>query len=246
MAEQNPKFFKTEKDMRVIAEVFSPSTLDIIFSLAGKKWFNRVEHVISTGKEAHFFLATDSAGNPRGVKIYKIETSDFKNMHKYIDGDVRFKHVPHQKKDLVYEWTRKEFKNLTKATEAKVSCPIPLTFKGNVLVMSFIGEGEEASPIIKRVRIPEEEKQSIYDQIIENLAKLFYKAGLIHADLSEYNIMYKDGKVVFIDFGQAVLKNHPRAKEFFDRDIFNLQMYFQKIGIEKTREEILEDIRAKK
>ncbi len=236
-------FFKTEKDKKIFAQVFDFRTLNVIQELANKGWFYKLEHIISTGKEAHVFKAVDVNGEPRAVKIYKIETSLFKNMMKYIEGDIRFSKVKKDKQDIVFTWAKKEFKNLSKARDAGIQCPSPLAFKENVLVMKFLGN-EDAAPLLREVRLSEEEKISVYNQIIENVAKLFFKADLIHADLSEYNMIYWNEKVYFIDFGQGVLRNHPKAKEFFENDVKNLTHFFRKLGLNKNLDQVFKEIKA--
>jgi RIO kinase 1 len=55
---------------------------------------------------------------------------------------------------------------------------------------------------------------------------LYNKAGLVHADLSEFNILYGDQPYV-IDMGQSVTKDHPRALPFLMRDIRNINRFFK-------------------
>jgi RIO kinase 1 len=54
---------------------------------------------------------------------------------------------------------------------------------------------------------------------------LYKKAGLIHADLSEFNILFGDRPFV-IDMGQSVTTDHPRAFQFLKRDIANINHFF--------------------
>ena len=244
--EELKKFFQEEKLQRIYAKVFDLNTINAIYSLASKNWFDRVEFVVSTGKEAHVFKAVDKAGNARAVKIYKIETSDFKQMSQYLKGDPRFRKVKMDKRSIVFAWTKKEFKNLEKAAKARVPVPIPFAFKNNVLVMAFIGEKDQAAPLLKKVKLNQKEKEKVFEQIIDGTAKLIFKAGLVHSDLSEYNFLYWKGKVYFIDIGQAVLLSHPKAKQFFERDCRNIARYFTKIGLKKSFKEVYEAVKNKK
>jgi len=84
-------YIKEEKLKKTFAKVFDESTIMAVHKVAKKGYFNILEFVISTGKEAHVFRGQDKAGNFLAVKIYKTKTSDFKNMEKYIKGDNRFK-----------------------------------------------------------------------------------------------------------------------------------------------------------
>ena len=57
---------------------------------------------------------------------------------------------------------------------------------------------------------------------------LYNRAGLVHADLSEFNILYDEGEPVIIDMGQSVTLDHPMARKFLERDIANVAHYFKK------------------
>ncbi|PIN98627.1 MAG: serine protein kinase RIO [Candidatus Diapherotrites archaeon CG10_big_fil_rev_8_21_14_0_10_31_34] len=243
--EKQGKRFPQKKVSKTFDKVFDKETLDTIHKISTAGLFDVLEFVISTGKEAYVFRSTDKGGNFRAVKIYKTLTSDFHNMTKYIEGDKRFKNIPKEKKEIVIEWTKKEFKNLEKLSKAYASVPYPIGYKNNVLVMEFIGENGEASKTLKEAGV--KDMENAYQQIVEFIARSFYLSNLIHADLSEYNILVKNfegkEKLVVIDVGQAVLKSHPKAEEFLGRDLRNISNYFSKKGFEKSEEELRKDIR---
>jgi RIO kinase 1 len=239
MEEEFFKELKEEKIRRVFAKVFDFHTIQTVHALATKKYFDEVEFVISSGKEAVVFRARDSKNNYRAVKIYKISTSNFKHMNDYIEGDLRFKNIRKTKKDIVFAWTKKEFKNLERARKAGVRVPVPLTFLNNVLVMEFIGKNGIPAPLLKDVKIEGiNEVKKIVSKMIEWVA-LLYNAGLVHADLSEYNVLVNGEELVLIDNGQAVLLSHPRAKEFFERDVKNIANFAIKKGWNKSFNSIL-------
>ena len=72
-----------------------------------------------------------------------------------------------------------------------------------------------------------------FDQIIEMIELGYRKAGLVHADLSEFNILWLDHPII-IDVSQAVLKEHHNASRYLYRDIQNVCKYFKKLGVETT------------
>lgn len=243
--EKLKEIIKEEKTRKVFEKVFDYPTLMAVYKIAKKGYFNKLEFIISTGKEAHVFFATDKSNNPRAVKIYKTTTSDFKNMEKYIKGDHRFAAHKKTKKDVVFTWAKKEFKNLSTATEAGASVPKPLFVLENILVMEFIG-GDSPAKTLKETRPDKSELENYFEQTIDFIAKIFFTKELIHADLSEYNILVHKKKLFVIDMGQSVISTHPKAKEFFERDIKNIAIYFSKNGVETGFEELMQKVREKK
>ena len=247
MREEEPslrKYIKEESTRKTFAKVFDRSTIEAVHKLATKGYFDLLEFIISTGKEAHVFRAVDRSGNFYAVKIYKTSTSNFKHMGRYIDGDFRFRGVKKNKRDIVMAWTQKEFKNLAIMRRAGVRVPTPMAFLGNVMVMEFIGVEGKASPPVKES--PVERVEEMYDSMADFMARMVVKGEIVHADLSEFNILNKNGEIVVIDVGQAVLTSHPEAKEFFERDVANMARYFRKMGLEKSDEQFYSDIKARK
>ena len=249
LEEFDPKMLKErikrEPDRKIFEKVFDRQTIMAIHTLATKGLFDVLEYIVSTGKEAHVFAAVDVSGNTRAVKIFKKETTDFKKMIDYIKDDIRFKNLRKDRMNLVFAWTKKEYKNLLIANKAKLPVPVPLGSKENVIVMEFIGEEGKSSPRLKDYKPTKEEAQDFYEQVIDFVAKL-YLAGLVHADLSEYNILVKDGELIVIDFAQALLLNHPMAKEYYNRDIKNLANYFRKMGLGTSFDDLYDKVKARK
>ncbi len=113
--------------------------------------------------------------------------------------------------------------------------------------MEFLGENETPYPSLFEMRkdLPEiTDISELYWKIKENLRLLYRKADLVHADLSEYNIIMKYDKPYFIDMGQSVLRDHPRAGEYLERDIKNLVRFFSKYGIKESSEDVLKFVRG--
>jgi RIO kinase 1 len=82
-----------------------------------------------------------------------------------------------------------------------------------------------------------EDAQLIYEYVLSQIEKIV-KAGLVHSDLSPYNILFFN-KPYIIDFSQAVPLKHVLAKEFLRRDIKNINLYFEKLGTKVKDEEEL-------
>ncbi|MDI6888419.1 MAG: serine protein kinase RIO [Methanocellales archaeon] len=232
---------KDLEDLKIWGRVLDVPTLKTLYHLANKKVILAMGGAISTGKEAHIFHALGSRGEV-AVKIYRIATSDFKAMQDYLIGDPRFKGIKKSKKDVVIAWARKELRNLERAREAGVKVPAPIAVKRNVLVMEFIGKDGVKAPLLQEIA-REIDAQEAFDAVVDNMKLLYDKAKLVHADLSEYNIMYYDGPV-FIDMGQAVSREHPNAETFFLRDVKNVVRFFKKLGVGCSEEGVIARIKG--
>ena len=172
---------------------------------------------ISTGKEGNVFRGITPDKKFVAVKIYRTSTSTFKHISNYIVGDPRFKSIRKTRRDIVYAWTKREFKNLVRLHKAGVKAPKPIIYINNVLVMEYIGNFENAAPLLKDVSL--ENPKEIFDTLINFISKMYRKAELVHGDISAYNVLIHDNKPYLIDLGQGVLVEHPNALEFLKRDI---------------------------
>ena len=83
--------------------------------------------------------------------------------------------------------------------------------------------------------------KEFFSKTIGNMKKL-YKAGLIHSDLSPFNILNHGETPVFIDFSQATVLENSRAGEFLERDIKNVCNFFRKLGLKVDEEKSLKKI----
>ena len=239
---QKSKYLLKE-GIKIEEGVFDERTMLRLAKMFTRKIISKLDYGIATGKEADVYLA-DPGANIKAenviIKIFRIETSSFGNRTKYIIGDPRFKKLKPGIYHMVNEWCKKEYGNLRIAEGAGVRAPKPYTFNGNVLAMEFIGEEGKASPKLKD--IPLENPSETLRLILDDLKKL-YDAGLVHGDISEYNILLKNGLPYIIDFGQAVVLKHPNAMLFLERDLSNLLSFFsRKYNIEMDSEEVLRKI----
>lgn len=228
---------RTGVDRKTADEVFDRSTLFSIEKLISDRIIDYIDFPISTGKEGNVFLAITPDEQSVALKIYRISTATFKHMSEYILGDPRFQSLHKSKRDIVYAWTSKEFKNLELLQKNQIPAPIPIKKINNVLVMQFIGEQRQPAPLLKDVKLREPE--IVFDQILSYMNIMFIKSKLIHSDLSAFNILYHNDVPVLIDLGQAVLKDHPQALNFLYRDIRTIQKYFNRYKIDMPSEETI-------
>ncbi|HJM24003.1 MAG TPA: RIO1 family regulatory kinase/ATPase, partial [Candidatus Thalassarchaeum sp.] len=108
--------------------------------------------------------------------------------------------------------------------------PEPLFSLKNVLVMEFIGDDKAASPRLKDIEV--EDPRALFDELLEMLAVIWQTCDLVHADFSEYNILWLEERPWVIDVGQAVTTRHPSAKEFLVRDVTRLTEWAGRRGHE--------------
>jgi RIO kinase 1 len=161
-------------------------------------------------------------------------------MYDYIKEDARYINIKGKKRKIIFNWVQREYRNLLKAKKAKVNVPIPLCFKNNILVLEFIGKKDKIAPRLT-VEKPKNAKR-FFDKIIDNIKKL-YKAGLVHADLSAFNILNDNEEPVFIDFSQATTLNSSSAQEYLERDVRNICTFFEKLGLKLDKEKILKKVK---
>lgn len=215
---------KDADTVKVRDDVFDEVTLMALYKLVHRKLISTIGGPISTGKEANVFYG-ERDGQGIAIKIYRIQTANFKAMTEYLAGDRRFSSVRGTRKGLVFAWTKKEFSNLARAHDAGIPVPEPLAFDRNILLMTFLGQDEVPYPQLRNAEV--EDYGAVYRQVLGYVERLYREARLVHADLSEYNILYHE-KPYLIDMGQAVTLDHPRALAFLIRDIKNLNRYFSR------------------
>lgn len=230
---------KDSNERKVFEEVFDRATLLAINRLLSRGELDYLNGVVNAGKEARVYWGVAPDGSPRAVKIYLTASAEFKKRLRYVAGDRRFSKIPSTSRGIAELWVQKEFKNLQLAQQAGIRVPAPLAFNENVLVMEYIGEPPAPSPRF----VDSEVDEADYGWTMETVERLYEKAELVHADLSEYNVFKFQGKDVLFDMGSAVLTTHPEAKELLRRDVANMVRFFRRRGIyEEEAEEIVERI----
>ncbi|MBS3142471.1 serine protein kinase RIO [Candidatus Woesearchaeota archaeon] len=228
-----------KQDQKTMHNVFDEFTNRNIYKLMTEGYFKGVIGQITLGKESNVFQARKEDGSKVIVKIYRLESCDFNRMYDYIKYDPRFLKLKKVRREIIFAWTQREYRNLLKAREAGVSVPTPLTFKDNILLEEFIGDDEPA-PKLKDLR--PEDPQAFFEKVIINLKKL-YKAKLVHADLSAFNILNDNEKPVFIDFSQCTPFDNPNAKEYLLRDIKNVCIHFKKLGVQAELDAVIDTLK---
>lgn len=231
--------------------VFNTKSMLSLHRLFNKHIIEKIEFPISTGKEADVYLAL--AGNAEKVsgtrfvalKFFRVESQSFVKMNRYIVGDPRFGKVRKGRITMINTWCEKEFWNLKIAKKAGARVPVPYFASGSILAMEFIGdENGRAAPRLKEITI--DAPEAMLNEIVRQAA-LLYSVGLVHADLSEFNVLVMNGEPYLIDIGQGVTLNHPESGVFIRKDMENITRYFaSQYGTAMSAERALEIVTSKR
>lgn len=214
---------KSLEKFKIYKNVFDNFTLRTLFKLSSEGHFDDLLSPIMIGKESNVFLASKDSDEVVIVKIYRLHSCNFNKMYSYIKSDPRFQQLKNQKRQVIFKWVQREYRNLLLARE-KINVPQPIAFMNNVIVMESIGENspapqlKDATP--KNIKLFSEK---ILDSI-EQLTKL----GLVHGDLSEFNILNHKELPYLIDFSQSTSTKDPNALEYLERDLKNIVRFFKK------------------
>jgi RIO kinase 2 len=183
---------------------------------------------LGVGKEADVYDALNSNGKRIAVKFHRLGRISFRQTRRK-RGYTREHSTWLFQSHLAAE---REFQAMKIVYENDVAVPEPITQNRHVVAMGMI-EGAQLSKY-KDIGKPEK----VLKEILCNIRKAYLKAHIIHADISEYNIILQaDGHILIIDWPQAVKTDHANATELLERDIKNLLTYFsRKFKLELTEE----------
>ncbi len=228
-------------------EVFDRQNLDHIYRLMRRGRIKTVECPISTGKEANVYKVNTTEG-VSAMKVFRTSTATFGSFLDYIEGDRRFQKIDRSRRGIIYTWAKKEHLNLETMHENGLKVPKPGALFKNVLLMEYISYGGKPAPQIKFLDADLDEWEEMWVIVKDFVRKLFTDCKLVHADLSEYNILY-DGEPVFIDVGQSVDVSHPNATNLLGRDLNIISSFFHRKGVKgvseegiKLRDELIESL----
>lgn len=225
MSAQREKF-------KTMNNVFDEFTNRKLFSMEATGYFNQMMGAIALGKEANVFRGEKIDGTDVAIKIYRLEVCDFNKMYYYLASDPRYTNIKRRKREIIFTWAQREYRNLLKFRDMGIRVPTPIHFTSNILLLEFIGsDGVAASQLRRDIT----DIEHFFLRLIEYL-KIMRKNGMVHGDLSEYNLLNDNGEPVIIDCSQSTNKTDPFYEEFWERDIRNLAAFFKKhIDIDEDR-----------
>ncbi|PVV02688.1 hypothetical protein BB560_002851 [Smittium megazygosporum] len=225
----------TDRANRATTEqVLDPRTRMILFKILNQGIVYEINGSINTGKEANVYHALTGDGLHRAIKVYKTSILIFKDRDRYFTGEYRFRsgYSRHNPRKMVKLWAEKEMRNLKRIHQAGIPCPEPLTLRQHVLVMEFLGDSQGwPYPRLKDATIKPSRFPKLYFQIITYMRLMYHVCKLVHADLSEYNLLYNKSKLFVIDVSQSVEHDHPYALDFLRSDCSNINDFFRRNGV---------------
>jgi RIO kinase 2 len=188
---------------------------------------------LGVGKEADVYDALTPEGERIAVKFHRLGRISFRQTIRKRSYTMKHSASWLYQSRLAAE---KEFQALQLLFPCKVAVPKPISQNRHVIAMGMI-EGTELANW-KKLSNP----GKILKEILRNVRKAYVNAGLIHADLSEYNIILKTDKhILIIDWPQYAPRSHPNAQDLLKRDVQNILQYFRrKHKLNVTLEESLE------
>ncbi|MCL7384816.1 MAG: AarF/UbiB family protein [Thaumarchaeota archaeon] len=193
---------------------------------------------IGMGKEADVYDAISREGRRLAVKFFRIGRPSFKKYERVRESLVRV----HNYLEASIKAAQMEFKALLLLV-GKVPVPAPV-YRTRHVVVTELFEGIELASLTEL-----ENAEKVLLKIIDAI-KSAYEAGVVHRDLSAYNVLIKpDGSIMLIDWPQWVKRSHPQASLYLERDVKNILSFFARKwdvrNIPPEYEKIIEEITGK-
>jgi len=192
---------------------------------------------LGVGKESDVFDALTPNGRRVAVKFHRLGRISFRQTRRLRGYIADRRHISWLYQSRLA--AEREFEALKMVYPQGVSVPEPIGHNRHVVVMGFI-EGAEL------YRVPEvPNPDEVLDEILENVRIAYRKAGVIHADLSEFNVVLNpDFHILIIDWPQFVTVDHPNAEVLLKRDVKNILTFFRKrFNVKRDINEALESIK---
>jgi len=203
--------------------------------------------ILKTGKEADVFLVRRGIpGTDRSCLLAakRYRSSDHRMFHRdsgYLEGRrTRESRVNRAvasrstfgRQAIAGQWAAAEFTALARLCAAGAPVPYPVQILGTELLLEFIGSADgTAAPRLAETRPGPAELTGLWDQMVQALVALA-RDGLAHGDLSAYNVLVHDGRLVMIDLPQVVdVIANPRGAFFLTRDAENIGRWFGHHGL---------------
>jgi len=176
---------------------------------------------IGVGKESDVYSALTPKGEQVAVKFHRLGRTSFRQTRRVRGYIAQRHHISWLFQSRL--GAEKEFEALKLVHPFGVAVPKPISQNRHAVVMAMI-EGAELAEFND---IPHPKKT--FREILSNIRRAYVDAGVIHADLSEFNIiMQPDWHILIIDWPQYVKKDHPTAEQLLERDVLNTSRFFER------------------
>ena len=216
---------------------------------------------INDGKEATVYLCKPTAESWTSglvkhkylaAKMYKANKfrgfendRSYRNFDKFKDkrlAKVMKKKSKKGQKAFRNHWIESEWDYLNLLHDAGVNCPKPYALYDDGILMSCFLEAEVAAPRLIDCMLTNAEAEVVLNDIINDV-KLMAENNIVHGDLSAYNILFNGVQHCIIDIPQAVdIRITPDAYNLFQRDLQNLQKYFNRYDLEVPVAALLQEV----
>jgi RIO kinase 2 len=192
---------------------------------------------VGIGKEADVYEGFTPSKTRVAVKFHRLGRTSFRDTRRKREYLADRRHISWLYQSRLA--AENEYKALQLMFEAGVSVPEPVSQNRHTIVMSYI-EGHQLSDV-SYLDVPDE----FLNDVLVNV-KTAYKSGVVHSDLSEYNVLVDlKGEIWLIDWPQYITIDHPNSKEILERDIGNIVYYFQrKYGTERSIEDAIDYVES--
>lgn len=135
-------------------------------------------------------------------------------------------------------WLMYEFITLERLYGIGAAVPRAISSAENALLMGYCGDENMAAPALNEIRLDRDEAKPLFVEAMRNI-EIMLQNGMIHGDLSAYNILYWDGAITLIDFPQvADARVNSRAYEILQRDVTRVCEYFEAQGVDTDPDRI--------
>jgi RIO kinase 1 len=207
---------------------------------------------LKSGKEASVFVVA-CGKDIRCAKVYKdAEHRGFHKLAAYQEGrktrgsrDARAmsKRGRHGKRMQESEWTNAEVTALYRLANAGVRVPTPYGVYDRVLLMELVVDANgDPAPRLNDVAMSAEQARAWHAFMITQIVRMLC-AGVIHGDLSEYNVLLDASGPVIIDLPQAVAAaSNNNAFSMFERDVNNMRAAFARGAPELLQTQYAQEI----
>jgi RIO kinase 1 len=150
----------------------------------------------------------------------------------------------HGRAVLRTDWPDNEFAMLERLAAAGVAVPYPVARTADGVLMQYVGDRTMAAPRLVHARLDHAHVAQARAQLVENLERMAGE-GIVHADLSVYNLLWWEDRLWIIDVPQAVdITTNSRALDFLHRDLVNVAGWFRSKGVTFEPDRIFSELVA--